>query len=276
MVIAARRQRFSSILVLVLALALASTTAACGSGGDEVIEVQPSPQTLFGASAKQIKFEVDYAVGAAPYTTKVDRVGDSWLIFKANVNRLFEATGKTIEIPTNLTEMQKLTDVSGTEFTTDQILDIASKHRDHKSTASNATFYLLWLPGYYADKSMVRKDVLGVSLGSTGVIAMFKPVIESSTRATGLLGAGGAYVEQSTLTHEFGHAIGLVNRGIALKSAHHDAEHGAHCTDPNCVMYYAIESPTAIIDIVKKLVAARSVVLFANDCLADVDAAAGR
>ena len=102
------------------------------------------------------------------------------------------------------------------------------------------------------------------------IIAMFKPVIESTS--VGPLGVVERYVEQATLVHEFGHAVGLVNNGLPLTSEHHDAEHGAHCNNEDCVMYYQVEGASAMVDFVLNRVTSGDVVLFADDCLADAAA----
>ncbi|PSQ81006.1 MAG: hypothetical protein BRD41_03875 [Bacteroidetes bacterium QS_1_63_11] len=50
-------------------------------------------------------------------------------------------------------------------------------------------------------------------------------------------------VEATVFRHEFGHNLGLVNNGIPpQQESHHDEENGAHCTNEQCVMYYAIET----------------------------------
>ncbi len=72
------------------------------------------------------------------------------------------------------------------------------------------------------------------------VIAMFKDVIASTNSLTNPNTS--RYVEQSTIVHEVAHAIGLVNNGISLTSAHQDSPHGAHCTNDRCVMYYTNEA----------------------------------
>jgi predicted Zn-dependent protease len=244
-------------------------SASSGSGGGAH---QPTPLELYGSAIKRIVIEVDYATGAEPYTGNIVVFGDTWGLFKTNAERLFQGSGKELTIPSELAQMEELTDITGAEFTGEAVLAIAAAHRNTPSEGDTATFYFVWLPGYYHDGMMVRKDVLGVSFGGTGVIGMFKPVIESS----GGVGPGTnveKYVEQATLVHEFGHAIGLVNNGLALTTPHQDEPHGAHCSNQDCVMYYAIEGTSGAIEFVNKAVTGQSSVLFAGDCLADVDAA---
>jgi hypothetical protein len=160
--------------------------------------------------------------------------------------------------------------VTGANFTAGQILDLADAHRDQPSLDATATFYVLFLDGFFHDGSAERQDVLGVSIGDTGVIAMFKPVIETTEQP--LFPAVARFVEQSTLLHEFGHAIGLVARGVPLTSAHHDEPHGAHCTSDGCTMYFANEGAADLADFVRDRVTTGSSILFGDECLADTDA----
>jgi hypothetical protein len=78
--------------------------------------------------------------------------------------------------------------------------------------------------------------------------------------------------------HEVGHAVGLVNRGVPLTSDHHDAEHGAHRTNQDCVMYHANEGAAELAQFVRDAVVAGDTIILGDECLADTDSliAAGR
>jgi hypothetical protein len=107
-----------------------------------------------------------------------------------------------------------------------------------------------------------------VSLGGTGVIAMFKPAI----RSVGVLMNADRFAEQAILVHEFGHAVGVVESGIPAQSPHHDPEHPGHCTNDRCVMFWAYEGPSDLAMFVRDVIVSSDVILFGQDCLADVDA----
>ncbi len=126
------------------------------------------------------------------------------------------------------------------------------------------------MSGVFADDSGPRAGVLGVSLGNTGIIVMFKDVVES-TGGPGLDNIE-RYVEQSTMIHELGHAIGLVNNGVPTTSDHHDSEHGAHCRNDDCVMYWLNEGASDMAAFVQRSVLSGNTILFDDACLADVDA----
>ena len=81
-----------------------------------------------------------------------------------------------------------------------------------------------------------------------------------------------------------GHAIGLVDNGLPLTSDHYDEEADAagspaHCSNPNCVMYWAnTTSTTELVNYISNLLGQEDttdLLLFGDECLDDVRAAAG-
>jgi hypothetical protein len=280
--------RHASALSLAVTLAF---TWACGSddpgsGGDGGANgssqstasgstAHTPPADLYTDAISRIVIEIDYAAGAAPYTGSVIGFGDTWDIFETNAAALFTgAGGKVIDVPTELEGMQELQGIASGDFTSDAILAIAAEHRDELPKGDTATFYVVWLDGRYDDGSGPSDGILGVSLRDTGVIAMFKPVIESTRGAPGLNVE--RFVEQATLVHEFGHAVGLVDAGIGTASDHQDTEHGAHCTNQDCVMYYAMEGTSGAIEFVTSSVISADSILFGAECLEDTARAAER
>jgi predicted Zn-dependent protease len=245
------------------------------AGSDMVTTTQDMPGTtvsprdgIFGAGVTEVTLEIDYQTGAAPFTGRSGLTGDTWDMFKNNATRLFkQASPRTLTIPTTLAQMEELTDLTKTDLSAQDLLDLAAAHREGTSTAAHRRFYVVFLDARFRDKDdQVRDDVLGVSIGDTGVIAMFKPVINSTGSAR--------LIEQTTLVHELGHALGLVNNGITLTSTHHDAEHGAHCSNRDCIMYYLNESASGIEGFVGGLLGGDAPIVFGAECLQDVDAAA--
>jgi predicted Zn-dependent protease len=260
------RPAFATAVFAVVTISCGDSSTSANDGG-----AQPEPIALYDDAITTIELEIDYASGAEPYTGSVVGMGEVWNVFRTNAEALFAGRDKTFVIPTELAEMEELGDVTGESFTSNEILDLASAHRDRPSDGSTATFYILFLDGFYEDGDGVNEGVLGVSIGDTGVIAMFKPVIESTSSGP-FLGVE-KFVEQATLVHEFGHAVGLVNNGVPLASAHHDEEHGAHCANQDCVMYFQIEGTQGAIDFVAETVVSDDVILFGSECLEDTAAA---
>lgn len=251
-------------------LALLPLLAACAPGSSgTAAETDPGtdPAVLFSAAITTVALEVDAAPGAQPYTGGGLGSTDPWDLTEANLDALFDGS-KTLEIPREAEDFGSL-DAGAGPWTGAALEDLSALHRDDPPTDSRATFHALWLDGYYADGTGERRDVLGVSLGGTSIIAMFKPVIAGASSFETIQ----TFTEQVTLTHELGHAIGLVNNGVSPTTAHHDAEHGAHCTNDRCVMYYAVEGPGDVVEFVQEYVVTGSTVLFDEACLDDIAAA---
>lgn len=226
---------------------------------------------IYAKSTTQLVVEIDYQKGAEPYTGSILGM-DTFNITRVNLEKLFQGSGatpaKTLTLPTQLAQMEQLTDFADTTFTGERILQIAAQHRAEKDSPGRATFYILFLNGLYNDGKMVRNDVLGVALGSTGVVAMFKPVISGSSN----LQQFQKFVEQTTLVHELGHSIGLVNFGVPLTAQHEDTAHGAHCTNTKCVMYYANEGASAALQYARDYITTGNEILFDADCQNDTKA----
>ena len=127
--------------------------------------------------------------------------------------------------------------------------------------------FVLYLDGYFNLDGQEQTNVLGISVGSF-TVAIFKPVI-SAIQGGGVLGGDPKYqVEQATVVHEVGHAVGLVDNGVALHTDHLDEAHGKHCDNTNCVMYWANEGASGA----SSLFGGASVnqLVFGQECLDDI------
>ena len=198
--------------------------------------------------------------------------GDTFALAAANIDRIFSGT-KTVSLPTSLAAMEDVGAIADEELTVGDLLALAEQHRDEADTPTSKTYYVIFVGGQYADGQGVQPGVLGVSIGDTGVVAMFKDVIAS----TGVAAFPNLerFVEQSTLIHELGHSFGLVANGVAAISAHHDADHGAHCTNEQCVMYWLNEGASDMAMFARQYVVSGDSILFDDAGLADVDALTG-
>ncbi len=240
--------------------------AACSSATSATIDT-PNP---FGAGVRTVALEVDYAKGAEPYVGAEGQVSDLWRLTRDNLDALFQKK-RTLTIPSALDQMEAIADVPSGDLTTDQLLDVASRHRQSKSTADAVSYYVLFVDAYLSENGQRKTDVLGVSIGHTGVVAMFKPVI----RAADVRAFPGVvrFTEQAVLIHELGHAVGLVDNGLPLTSAHKDEANGAHCKNPQCVMYYANDGARDALQFARRFAQSGSTVVFGSECANDAAAA---
>jgi hypothetical protein len=258
--------------------------AACGGGASDVdgggddagsdrdAGVPTGNGTVFDPAITRVSVEIDYETGSAPYTGAVIGFGDSFDLSTANLERLFSGT-KDLTLPTTLAAMEDVGAIADEELTSSDLLALAAQHRDLEDSSTERTYYLLWVSGNFANGDGVQPGVLGVSIGDTGIVAMFKDVIEST--GTVVVPNLERFVEQSVLIHEMGHALGLVDNGVPTTADHHDAEHGAHCRNDQCVMYWLNEGASDMAQFAADSVLASDVILFDDDCLADVDALTG-
>jgi hypothetical protein len=115
--------------------------------------------------------------------------------------------------------------------------------------------------------------VLGVSIGGERLIAIFKPVIENTGNDLTTTPAQRAFIEETTLIHEIGHAVGLVNAGVPMVEDHEDEEHPGHDVSDECLMYWQNEQSSGALDFVLEQLLGSSddQILFCEASLNDVD-----
>jgi hypothetical protein len=166
--------------------------------------------------------------------------------------------------------MNLLSITSQENWTSEQILALAAAHKAATPAAGTSMFYVYFLDGYFNKGEGSDKNVIGVSLGGTNVLAMFKPVIKSTS--SGVAEIVPKYVEQSTLVHEMGHALGFVNNGVPMVTDYQDKEHGAHSNNEDDVMYWLNEGASDLQKFVLKYTESQSVVMWGPEVLADAKA----
>ncbi len=264
MVLASFRGVLRAALAASLLLSCSSTTApsssSSGTSGTPAPPAKPDPTKLFNQSIKNVVVEIDYAPDAAPNEAAVKNFGDPWDLFNANSLAIFDGK-KTVRFPRKVKDMQKLDDVPAKNFSGKDLLDIAAAHRDSADSADTATFYVVFVNGYYLDESGAeQKNVLGVSVGGSGVIGIFKPAVTDPI------------IEQVALVHEFGHAVGFVDNGVPVadnNKSHIDKDHPGHCTNKQCAMYFSAETLEGAKAYASTLIRSSGAVLYGQECLSD-------
>lgn len=250
---------------------------ACGGGGagDDTgapVDARGNPPSsgVFATGIHRVQLEIDYETGQEPFTGPMLGFGDTFDLSVNNLDRLFAGT-KQLTVPTATSAMENIGAVADESLTVDDLLALAEQHRDLANEGDRFTYYLIFVSGHFADANGDQPNVLGVSLGTTGVVAMFKDVIRGSSSLPNI----SRFVEQVTMIHELGHAIGLVDNGVPMAAAHKDTAHGAHCTNDRCAMYWQVEGAGAAAAYVQQYVLTSSTIVFGDECLADVDALTG-
>jgi hypothetical protein len=247
---------------------LVACLAACGGEQPASSVDAGAGINVFDPMISQVVLEIDYETGQEPYTGSVVGFGDVFDPTVENLERVF-AGSKALTVPRTLAEMSDLGPIADDEVTIYDVRDLAAMHRGQRDTATTKTYYVVFLSGYFANDQGPQQGVLGVAVEDT--IAVFKDVIRTSSVVPNVL----RFVEQTVLTHELGHAIGLVDNGVPMLSDHKDEVNGAHCTNPDCVMYWLNNNGREVTAYVQRRYGASASVLFGPECLADVDARTG-
>ncbi len=261
-----------SLIALVMMVAACGGTPSGGDDDDAPTDGTVDNGTVFEPEVTKVVIEIDYETDNEPFTGQTLGMGDTFDLSAANIDRLF-AGKKEITLPRKLANMQDIGDIADEELTVSELLAIAAQHRDQADGGDTKTYYLLFVSGLFTTDEGPQSGVLGVSIGTTGVIAMFKDVI----RSTDVIGFPNVvrFVEQSTMIHELGHAFGLVDNGVPMVAPHRDVSHGAHCDNDACVMYYLNEGAADATAFVRDKVLTGSTILFDAHCLDDADALTG-
>lgn len=118
--------------------------------------------------------------------------------------------------------------------TMNDITSYEDRNRQIYSDGNTLSVYL-----FLADAGYEQTDVIGLSFRNTSIV-VFEKTIQS--RSGGLNQASRITVETGTLEHELGHLLGLVNTGSSMVTPHEDTSHKGHCSNNQCLMYYAIET----------------------------------
>jgi len=249
------------------------TYTACGPATTMTADGYPvsayEAAGVFFSQTRVINVEIAYEPGAVPYTGTVSSGLQAWQILKDNIKALYQGRSiqPVINVPTDFSGMTQIPSQNKSSWTKLDIYNVGDKYRKLKSNDAESDFIIVFLKGYYNDGTATQTSVIGVSVGGTTVVGIFKDVITASGSSGGSLGSDTAkYVEQSTMVHELGHALGLVNNGLPMKAPHVD--HSTHCTNPNCVMYWQNQGTASLQAFVNKLKAG-SDVMYGPECLQD-------
>jgi hypothetical protein len=108
---------------------------------------------------------------------------------------------------------------------------MSDRHAKHAQGNGQAVIRLLFLTGRYEQE----KSVLGVAVrGDTA--AVFSDMVRGASTPF----APARTIEDAVTIHEVGHLLGLVD--IVLKTGRADPKHEGHSSNPESVMYWAVES----------------------------------
>ncbi len=160
-------------------------------------------------------------------------------------------------------------------LTLQEIADLELENRTAYNEGNTLAIYI-----YFADAPSDGDDeeqglvTLGAVYRNTSMV-----IHESTVRA--LAGRSAlitiADVEETTLSHELGHLIGLVNLGSPAVNPHEDAQSNNHCDINNCLMQAEIEFGSGLMGVLESRAGkGQAIPALDTECLLDLQANGGR
>lgn len=224
------RSLYSIILVFTALVSLNCSNSSSGPNSkDEGYTHTENP----GRSAKdflsnqeysKLVIEVDYMQG---YKPSADALSNLKMFLESRLNKT------TISI----LEPTEITAVGQASYSANQIRELESKHRNSFTKDSTLSAYMIIVDGQHD-----QNNVLAIAYYNTST-AFFGGTYDDVSGAFGQ--PTRVRTESISYRHEFGHLLGLVNidgSGTKMQVNHQDTEHGHHCNNKSCIMYYAMEN----------------------------------
>lgn len=129
------------------------------------------------------------------------------------------------------------------------ISDIREIEKEHRTVFNSGMEIAVFI--FVADgKKSSQQDnevVLGTAYQNTSIV-LYEQAIRDLSKTSMV---SRSEIESTTLKHEFGHLLGLVDNGSPAQSDHEDPENSAHCNVSGCLMVAAMEFGHGTVDFLK-------------------------
>ncbi|WP_276166537.1 membrane metalloprotease [Zobellia alginiliquefaciens] len=202
-----------------------------------------------------IIFELFYVAGFKPTESTIENFEE---FVSQRLNKPEQISLELIEIESPGQEVYSIEDIR----------DLEDDIRTQYNLESTIAVFGIFLDGEYS-KNTENGSVLGIAYQNTSFV-IFEETVKSFSGQT--LGPSLAVLESTVLKHEFGHLLGMVNAGTPMQTEHQDTEHGRHCTDDKCLMYWTAETGEGLVN----MLSGGTVPNFDSQCLADLKAHGGK
>jgi hypothetical protein len=210
------------------------------------------------------KLTVFYEEGAVPYTGNLGlSTNETWDITKSSFTTLLSQNNtRVIDIPTDLNQMTKFNSHNKTTWSYEELKNLGQNLSPNLKSDNSVNITVIFLNGYFEN----NQNTLGIHLTGYPFSFIFKDAITQ----VGGNDTTQKYIEQTTVVHEMGHTIGLVNSGIPMFKDHEDKNHLHHTTNSNGVMYWAVENSNQILSFLTDIIATNKLNLFEKESMDDV------
>lgn len=153
-------------------------------------------------------------------------------------------------------------------YSTAEIRDIEDAVRTSFNDGTKISVFILFTDGANVNDTQFNKT-LGTAYRNTSLV-IYEPTIREFSDETGE--PGRVALESTTLIHEFGHLMGLVNLGTPLTSDHEDPFNDKHCVTESCLMFFQTE----VQGVMPKMRNLLEVTPLDDLCIADLQANGGK
>lgn len=211
---------------------------------------ESSKDLLTATKYTAVAIEIQYMPG---YVPNIDAI-----------NNLVDFMNLLINKPGGITVvMKEVPSDNRIVYTLDHVIAFEKANRTVYTNGNTIGIYILYTDGYYADNR-----ALGFSYLNTSICVCGRKLFENSGAVNQ---PSRVKLESTIVEHETAHLLGLVNLGASLQSLHEDPVSKSHCTNPDCLMYYYVQT-----DIIQGPLILGNVPALDAKCRADLKANGGK
>ena len=141
----------------------------------------------------------------------------------------------------SILDPEQISSSNQASYSREDLREIEEEYRTEYSVETSLVAYLLFVDGDFLDDDGFRNiTTLGTSLYNTSA-AFFGETIEQIS-GPNTFEPDQWFVESLTISHQFGHLMGLVNNQTEMVDDHHDGQNEFHCANELCLMHFSTNS----------------------------------
>ena len=211
---------YSFILLLISACTKDQIVSVLGGGENEKAVGASANDLLAASKYSGLAIEIQYMPGYAPDASAVNNM-------VSFLNTYINKSGGIQVTQTQIAASGK------SALNINDLISIEKTNRTTFTAGNKIAVYVL-----IGDAAWANPGVLGVAYKNTS-ICLFGKTIQDNSGAVGQVNR--TKLVTTVVEHEFGHLLGLVDLGSSMVTNHKDAANGNHCSNTNCLMYYAAQ-----------------------------------